>query len=47
MIRGLIELYNTDGEPAYLNDIRKFFEQDQAGMGRTSLAEIYARLGAL
>jgi len=47
MIRGLIELYNTDGEPAYLNDIRKFIEQDQAGMGRTSLAEIYARLGAL
>ena len=47
MIRGLIELYNTDGEPAYLNDIRKFFEQDQAGMAKTSLAEIYARLGAL
>lgn len=47
MIRGLIELYNTDGEPVYLNDIRKFFEQDQAGMAKTSLAEIYARLGAL
>ena len=57
MTRGLIDLYNTDGEPAYVNDIRKSMEKvwSETGSGlrihdrsnQTSLAEIYARLGAL
>ena len=57
MVRGLIDLYNTDGEPVYVNDIRKSMEKvwSETGSGfrihdrsnQTSLAEIYARLGAL
>jgi hypothetical protein len=57
MVRGLIDLYNTDGEPGYVNDIRKSMEkvwsETESGLrihdrsNQTSLAEIYARLGAL
>ena len=57
LTRGLIELFHTDGEPVYLNDLRKSLEQLQADTKsaaqpgskaqQTSLAEIYARLGTL
>ena len=60
LVRGLIELYRTDGEPEYLNNLRKSLEHDwvngqqnkltlQTGSrnSQTSLAEIFARLGAL
>ena len=54
LIRGLIELYRTDGEPAYLNDIRKILDRDNdqqhkrntlAAQGAAS--EISALIGAL
>lgn len=54
MVRGLVELYHTDGEPEYLNSLRKSLEaswtsgQKPAGRAQqTAIAEIYARLGSL
>lgn len=54
MVRGLIELFNTDGEPEYLNNLRKTLEHNwtngikPAGRAQqTAIAEIHARLGAL
>lgn len=54
LTRGLIELFHTDGEPQYLNDIRKSLEhnhenkvQPRNRASQTALAEIYARMGAL
>ena len=54
MTRGLIELYRTDGEPEYLNKLRKTLEglwisgHKPAGRAQqTAYAEIYSRLGAL
>jgi hypothetical protein len=48
----LIELYRTDGEPAYLNDVRKILESEQMHKKKTiaaqgSAAEISALIGAL
>ena len=54
LVRGLIELFRTDGEPAYLNDIRKILDRDNdqqhkrntlAAQGAAS--EISALIGAL
>jgi hypothetical protein len=60
LVHGLLDLYENDGEPAYVNDIRKSMEKiwtdSQSGRTlalshdratQTSLADIYARLGAL
>ena len=54
MVRGLVELYHTDGEPEYLNSLRKALEaswtsgQRPAGRAeQTAQAEIYSRLGDL
>jgi uncharacterized protein YyaL (SSP411 family) len=57
LTRGLIELFHTDGEPVYLNDLRKSLDQLQTGSTspahpnnrayQSSLAEINARLGTL
>ena len=54
LIRGLIELYRTDGEPAYLNDVRKILDRESEQMHKKktiaaqgSAAEISALIGAL
>lgn len=54
LIRGLIELYRTDGEPAYLNEVRKILERESEQMEKKktiaaqgAAAEISALIGAL
>ena len=54
LIRGLIELYRTDGEPAYLNKVRKILDRHSEQMPKKSnlaaqgaASEISALIGAL
>lgn len=54
MIRGLADLYQTDGEPTYINDVMKSLEHlwekgERPGnrSSQTALSEIYAYMGTL